>query len=84
MSEAQSLINELFPDFKAKLSDLISLNPTECKICALLKLQFSNKDIATLISQTPASITMCRKRLYKKVFHKGGAPTEWDLFIRSL
>ncbi len=50
-------LNQLFPD----------LSPSEKKLCALLKLNLSSKEIAALTFQNSQSIDMARYRLRKKL-----------------
>jgi PAS domain S-box-containing protein len=50
-------LQEKFPD----------LTPNEKKLCALLKLNLSSKDIAAITSQNPQSIDVARYRLRKKL-----------------
>ena len=49
-------LNQLFPD----------LTPGEKKLCALLRLNLTSKDIAALTFQNPQSVDMARYRLRKK------------------
>ncbi len=51
------ILNQKFPD----------LTPGEKKLCALLKLNLSSKDIAVITSQNPQSVDMARYRLRKKL-----------------
>ncbi len=50
-------LNEKFPD----------LTPGEKKLCALLRLNISSKDIAAITLQNPQSVDMARYRLRKKL-----------------
>lgn len=50
-------LNERFPD----------LTPGEKKLCALLRLNISSKDIAAITLQNPQSVDMARYRLRKKL-----------------
>ncbi len=50
-------LNEKFPD----------LTPGEKKLCALLRLNISSKDIAAITLQNPQSVDMARYRLRKKM-----------------
>jgi PAS domain S-box-containing protein len=50
-------LNQLFPD----------LTPGEKKLCALLRLNLSSKDIAAITFQNPQSVDMARYRLRKKL-----------------
>lgn len=51
------ILNHRFPD----------LTPGEKKLCALLRLNLSTKDIATITFQNPQSVDMARYRLRKKL-----------------
>ena len=63
---------------ECKLSDL------EYQICLLLKIELTLADIAVLVHREPSTITMSRKRLFKKMFKKEGKAEELDSFIRSI
>ena len=55
-------------DFKVNLINKFpKLTPTEIKLCLLLKLDLSNKDIAIAMVQTDESIRVARTRLRKKL-----------------
>jgi hypothetical protein len=51
------VLNEKFPE----------LTPNEKKLCALLKLNLSSKDIAAITLQNPQSVDVARYRLRKKI-----------------
>jgi PAS domain S-box-containing protein len=60
-----SNVNELF--YKKLQSEFPDLTPNEKKLCALLRLNLSSKDIASITSQNPQSIDVARYRLRKKL-----------------
>lgn len=70
--------------FGKALNELVSLNETEWRVCQLLKLGFSPRGIAQLVSRSPEAISSTRRRLYSKVFQKKGSPADWDAFVESL
>jgi len=58
----------IHPDFYKKLSGLHPrLGPAELKICALLKLNLSTKEIANVTCLTPDTIKTARTRIRKKL-----------------
>ena len=77
-------INKNFIDFKLKLYRICKLSDLEYQICLLLKTELSLVDIAAVVHREPSTITMSRKRLYKKLFQKDGKAEELDAFIRSI
>ncbi|MCA6066016.1 hypothetical protein JI747_002430 [Chryseobacterium sp. RG1] len=58
-----------FPDFKKKISTMskVSLSASEFKLCALLKLGFSTKQIALYTNSTIKSVEGKKYRLKKKL-----------------
>ena len=82
--ELDELIDEYFPDFKIKLYRISSLSDIEYHTCMLLKIGFPLSTIAEAIHRSPSALSMIRKRLYEKIFHKSGKPDNLDAFIRSL
>ncbi len=75
---------QYLPVFEKTLTDMHPLSETEWKVCMLLKLGFSPSDMSVLIGKSPSGISSIRSRLYEKVYHKKGAPTDWDAFIYSI
>jgi tetratricopeptide (TPR) repeat protein len=66
--EKIELLNGETQQFFKKLGDVHpSLTPNERKICALLKLNLSTKEISKITRQSPQSILMARSRLRKKL-----------------
>ena len=56
------------PSFFEKIKrEYPSVSPSEVKLCALLKLGFSSKQIATILGITPESVRTARSRLRKKM-----------------
>ena len=80
----QKQIDACYENFTSKLNGLRPLNETDLRVSWLVKLGFKKKDIATLLSLSPESISSIRRRLYEKVFHRKGASQDWDLYIGSL
>ncbi len=80
----QKQIDACYENFTLKLNGLRLLNRTELRVSWLIKLNFKKKEIATLLSLSPESISSIRRRLYEKVFHQKGASKDWDLYIDSL
>jgi len=67
-NEFESRFENVFESFSSTLNDLYpNLTPGEKRLCALLRLNLSTKDIATLTYQNPRSVDMTRYRLRKKL-----------------
>ena len=77
-------VNSHYPEFKERISELCRISDIEYRVCLLLKVGVSPKDIATLTIKTKSAISVMRKRLYFKAFGKVEAPEKWDEFILSL
>mgnify|MGYP002100317134 FL=1 len=77
-------VNSHYPEFKERISELCKISDSEYKVCLLLKIGVSPKDIATLTIKTKSAISVMRKRLYTKAFGNDATPEMWDEFIRSL
>ncbi len=59
---------EVHPDFYQNLYIIhIDLIPAELRLCALLRLNLSSKDISAIIHSKPDSIKVARNRLRKKL-----------------
>ncbi|MBS1537217.1 MAG: LuxR family transcriptional regulator [Bacteroidetes bacterium] len=72
----QQKFTQLHPEFMRTLSKKYnSLTPTELKICALLKINLSSKEIANILSVSIHNIEMHRYRIRKKF----QLPTEANL-----
>lgn len=56
--------NNFFNDLMDKYPDL---TPSECKLCALIKLNLNTKEIASILSINPESVKVARYRLRKKL-----------------
>jgi len=67
-SEFEQRFENTFDTFYKKLLDRFpDLTPTERKLCAMLRLGLSSKEIATLTFQNPQSVDVGRYRLRKKL-----------------
>lgn len=82
--DLDELINKYYNDFKITLYRICKLSEIEYRICLLLKVGFTLSDMATILHREPSTLSMARKRLYKKLFHKDGKAEELDIFIRSI
>ena len=59
-----------------------AIKPQEMQVCQLLKLEFTNQQISTILCKTQQAITNLRKRLYQKMFEKEGTADELNQFLR--
>lgn len=53
-------------------------------VCILIMLGFAPKDISELTAHSRSSISLTRKRLYKRAFGSNENPSEWDKIIKNL
>jgi len=66
--EFESRFENVYESFYTKLNTRYpELTPREKKLCALLRLNLSSKEIATIIFQNPHSVDVARFRLRKKL-----------------
>jgi PAS domain S-box-containing protein len=64
----EARFEQVYEGFYKRLMELFpELTPGERKLCALLRLNVSSKDIAAVTSQNPQSVDMARYRLRKKL-----------------
>lgn len=61
-----------------------SISLQELRICYLIKISLTNKEIANLLGRTPSAITQARKRLYKKASGEDGSGEDIDNIIIGL
>lgn len=63
-----NLFNEVHPDFIAVLkTNYQDITDRETRLCALIRLNFSSQDIATLFGISVSSVKVARHRLRKKI-----------------
>jgi DNA-binding CsgD family transcriptional regulator len=63
-----NLFRQMHHEFYDRLLEACpQLSKAELQVCALLRLNLSSKDIAQIISLTPASIDVTRSRIRKKL-----------------
>ncbi len=64
-----NLFDEIHPDFTKKLNQaaLQNLTATEIRLCLLLRINLSSKEIASILRITPDSVRVARYRLRKKL-----------------
>ena len=84
VKEIEKLLDEVYPDFRQRLSQLGKMNPLEYQVCLLLKMELSPTSIATLVLRDKSTVSLIRRRLLKKVTGRDGAPTDWDSIVLSL
>lgn len=72
-----SNFEKIYPNFRQSLQEINpGITANELKICALLRLNLSSKEIAQLLNITPASVNKARYRIRKKI----GLHAKEDLF----
>ena len=73
-----SNFEKLYPNFSQSLQKFVpGITQNEIKLCALLRLNLSAKEISRLLNITPESVNKSRYRLRKKI----GLDSKQDLFV---
>ena len=83
-AQIELLVNDNYPNFKERLSDLYEFSTHEYHLCMLIKLGLGLSQIGILTAHSKSSVTNSRSRLYRKCFGKEGSAKQWDDFIHSL
>lgn len=81
--ELKNEIDETYNQFSQRLQELYPVTDIELKVCLLLKIDISPKEIATVTIRSKQAISSIRKRLYKKLFNDDGNTDQLDSFIRN-
>lgn len=78
----QKELDKTYNEFTQRISYLYpSISQQELKICCLIKLKMSNREIANTLYATDSAISMARKRLYKKMVGAEGSGEQLNSFI---
>ncbi len=77
-------INTEIENFKQKINEYHAISMQEYRICMLVRLDISVKDMGTLLSLSTSGISKARKRLQEKFFKDEGTAKDFDAFIKSL
>lgn len=81
--EIMAYVNTHADGFAEKLTAFYpAIKPQELQTCMLLKLEFTNQQIAVVLCKTQQAITNLRKRLFQKMFDKEGAADDLNQFLR--
>jgi hypothetical protein len=74
---------KVYPDFTASLQKIIpNITANELKLCALLRINLSAKDVSKILNITPESVNKARYRLRKKIGLQ--AKEDLDVFLINL
>lgn len=82
--EIYAELERLVPNFLSDLRKLCKMSENEEHVCILIMLGFAPKDISELTAHSRSSISLTRKRLYKRAFGSEGNPADWDKIIKNL
>lgn len=84
-NELQDAINATYSNFTSQLYALYpKISTQELRICYLIKISISVKDIAKILGRSTSAITAARIRLYKKIHGEDGSAEMMDKFIADL
>ena len=79
------MIDEVIPSFYSEMnSHKKKLKRLDYHICILVRLHFSNNDIAFLTDNNPQNISMKRLRLLKNIFGIDGTAEQFDKLIQEI
>ncbi len=82
--QVESIVLEVYPDFKNRLLDVYEFSLHEYHLCLLVKMDMPPTYMAVLTARSTSAISHARRRLCEKSFGKSGTAEHWDEFIRSL
>ena len=78
-------MDQAYPNLTFRICMLYpKITPHQLRICYLVKLKFTNDNIADLLYSTPASVSIARKRLYEKITSKPGKPEDFNRLMAEL
>jgi len=79
LRQLTSLVNELIPSFYTTFHQLhYSLNPTEYRVCMLVRVHFRPSEISRLTGMSDAHVANMKKRILRKLFNVEGTPKDLD------
>ena len=81
--ELEAYLNNNFDQFCKQLRHKYKVDNRNLRMCCLIKLFFTNKEIGEIFCISRSAISNMRSRLYCKLFGKNGSATDLDVFIRS-
>ena len=82
--EIDTLFAREFPDFHSILVRKLSLRPKEYRVCQLVRLGLSPKEMTTLLACKGSALSMMRRRLLEKLDLGMDGNAELDSFVRKL
>ncbi|WP_280744191.1 MULTISPECIES: tetratricopeptide repeat protein [unclassified Parabacteroides] len=81
----KSEIDTILPKFNSQLKILRpTIKEEEIKLCYLIKVDISVKQIAHLLYKSSQGISLMRRRLYEKISGKEGSANDFDKLIHEL
>ena len=75
-------IDDIYDDFSNRLLRLCNMSEMELRACYLIKIDVPPTVISSLVCRNKNTISMLRKRLYKKITQQDGDAKQLDEFIR--
>jgi hypothetical protein len=73
-----------FPDFHSILVRKLNLRPKEYRVCQMVRLRLSPKEMTILLKCKSSALSMMRSRLMEKLDLQKGGNAELDYFVRKL
>lgn len=82
--DLEKAIYECFPNFETKLRNIGYMNTTESRVCHLIRMGLSVKDISDIICMSKSTIYSINQRLFYKKFGRYAPSSDWIEFIRTI
>ena len=83
--ELETEITSLFPNFTKQLFDYSpKMNEKQLNLCLLLKAEFSNNDIASLLCLHHSSVSHLKSRIYASMCNVPNEASNWSDFLKTL
>ena len=80
-----TMVDEELPTFRPTLYDIFpNIKWSDYQICMLVRLHFRPSEIAVLLRASLPYVSINRRRLLTRVFHRQGTAAEFDRRIREI
>lgn len=80
----ESIFSFCFPNFIHEIKAHSNASTQDIQICILFKLGFSSIETSLILHKERQSITMAKKRLFKKIFKRDGTAKQLEAYLSSL
>ncbi len=77
-------ISSLLPDFKKRLFDICRISNHEYKICLLIRMGLTVREIGIMLCCSDSAVSKARVRMHEKFFGNKGSAKDFDKFVKTL